>query len=167
MYADSVHLLPANQWLIISYSLWSFFLMAYLARQSVPRLYSVSDKWMNECEYGILLEWCQWENWILRVEEKPVPVPLYVPQTPYWLAWDQTWSFEVGSFWLSTWIVNSSLCFMVMNFVLVTEVGIWLLAVCQYLLICDNTYINLIFHPCSLCSNYHTEPFKSSTVRKV
>jgi hypothetical protein len=132
-------------------------LMVYLAVQSVSRLCSVNGKRMN-----VSMEhwWSDTDGKIEVLKEKPVPVPLRPPQFPYWLAWIQTSTFVVGNWWLTPWTINDSLHFVVMNFVLVIEMGMYPLAMCQYFTISQNVNISLKFQLCSLCPSYRIQPFK-------
>jgi len=47
----------------------------------------------------------------------------------------------------------------VINFVLVIEMGMYPLAVCQYSTISQNVNVRLIFQLCSSCPSYHIQPF--------
>jgi len=48
-----------------------------------------------------------------------------------------------------------------MNFVLVIEIGMYPLAVCQYSTIFQNVNINMIFQLCSSCPSYHITAFQT------
>jgi hypothetical protein len=164
MHSDCVF--PASELitLIIGYILWLTFLMVYLAMHSISRLYSVYGKWMN-----VSMEhwWSDMDGKIEVLKEKPVPVPLCPPQIPYWLAWNQTSTFVMGNWWLTSWIVNDSLHFGVMNFVLVIETGMFPLAVCQYSSVSQNVNISLMFQLCSSCPIYHIQLFKPFSVMRA
>jgi len=62
--------------------------------QSISRIY----KALVIVEYMSIQHWRNVNDWgkQMYLEEKPVPVPLFPPQIPHGLAWDQSWDFTVN-----------------------------------------------------------------------
>jgi hypothetical protein len=87
---------------VVKMFLFAILSFCYVMTLSVSRLYSISDRMINE--YGVV-GWMRIGRGDWSTRRKPAPVPFCVPQIPHDLAWDWTQATVVRSWRLTAWAV--------------------------------------------------------------